>query len=516
MALSGELMKFIGNEMVKSTGNGIAKATATSALNSLIPSAANKMGVKLANKSILGSIMPEATTKIPNSNMKTLYRGLMQKYDPNYPINKLETSGYESWTDNLDLAKQYGDYVYSIDVPKSDIKTSYLDEDPKSPTYGDRNPIYSITKAAGLNGVNGTEYLLYMLDDYKDNLTYTPVSSPETASMMHIPVEQNSTPATRITPRINRPIFDEDTLNLIDTLKEVGANIDDNGVVSLYHRTTPENADNIYRTGQMYGKESDGGLFFSTNRDSQPGYGSSVVEARIPANRLILDDLMDNNADVKYVVGEANKLEDMKQYLVPRKDEVSVEALNKVRKYLEPANSIGKDLMSVSKAMREYKAKNITKMAENMVDEYSGNNFDWATIRRKGEEVLTGMLGGENLKKLKTFIEPAVNNSYRGGEHEINKTVAANFLKSKDSEEIVRASRKLLPAGTKIYRRGSKSGISWTTNKELANSGKYDGDLLEHILTKNDRYIAPEIIDILQRTIDNEDQVIFRLENKRT
>ena len=103
---------------------------------------------------------------------KRLYRGLTQEYDPNYPTNKLDTSGYESWTDNLELARQYGENVYYIDVPEKDIKTSYLDENPMSETYGDRNPIYSIDKKAGLNGVSGNEYLLYMDDPYQKNLTY--------------------------------------------------------------------------------------------------------------------------------------------------------------------------------------------------------------------------------------------------------------------------------------------------------------------------------------------------------
>lgn len=106
------------------------------------------------------------------SGNKRLYRGLGQEYDPNYPKNKLDTQGYESWTDNPELARQYGDNVYYIDVPEGDIKTSYLDENPMSETYGDRNPIYSIDKKAGLNGVSGNEYLLSVDDPYKEGLTY--------------------------------------------------------------------------------------------------------------------------------------------------------------------------------------------------------------------------------------------------------------------------------------------------------------------------------------------------------
>ena len=117
------------------------------------------------------------------SGNKRLYRGLEQEYDPNYPSNKLDTNGYESWTDNPELARQYGKNVYYIDVPEGDIKTSYLDENPLSETYGDRNPIYSIDKKAGLNGVSGNEYLLSVDDPYKEGLTYNRLGSkPKTVA----------------------------------------------------------------------------------------------------------------------------------------------------------------------------------------------------------------------------------------------------------------------------------------------------------------------------------------------
>lgn len=117
------------------------------------------------------------------SGNKRLYRGLTQEYDANYPKNKLDTQGYESWTDNPELARQYGENVYYIDVPEGDIKTSYLDENPMSETYGDRNPIYSIDKKAGLNGVSGNEYLLSVGDPYKEGLTYNRLGSkPKTVA----------------------------------------------------------------------------------------------------------------------------------------------------------------------------------------------------------------------------------------------------------------------------------------------------------------------------------------------
>lgn len=361
-----------------------------------------------------GGKIPEASSGATNDDMMTLYRGLTQKYDPNYPVAKLDTSGYESWTDNIDLAKKYGNNVYSIEVPKSDIKTSYLDEDPMSPTYGDRNPLYSIDKKAGLDGVSGNEYLLEVGSDYQEGLEYIPVELPNK------------------TAKINNAELDVDTAKSLD--------------------------------------------------DAMSKYGTTQKDQRLATAQEINP------------MGEA-----------------PAEIINKTKTYLEPAEELGKDLKSAASAMRVYKDKNMLNMADNMIDAYDESNFDWAAIRRKGEQALTNLLGEENLKNLKVLVEPVVNNSSRKGEHEVNKLVAANFLKSNDSDDIVKLSRELLPAGKKIYRRGDKSGISWTTNEELAKSGKYDGKLIEHTLTEKDRYIAPEIIDILQRTLENEYQVIFKL-----
>jgi len=112
--------------------------------------------------------------------------------------------------------------------------------------------------------------------------------------------------------------LDQDTLDLIETLRSVGAEVDNAGNVTLYHRTSPENAKKIYDTKQMFGKESDGSLYFSTNKDSQPGYGESVVEAKIPAKELVIDDIFDNNADVRLPVGRSMQIKDMSNYLVDR------------------------------------------------------------------------------------------------------------------------------------------------------------------------------------------------------
>lgn len=110
-----------------------------------------------------------------------LYRGMTQEFDPQYNRNAMDNmNGYESWTDNYDLANRYGDgkYVYSIDVPTSRIANSLYDENPNSATYGDRNFISAIDKAAGLDDVDGNEYLLNTNDELRSGLTYNRVNAP--------------------------------------------------------------------------------------------------------------------------------------------------------------------------------------------------------------------------------------------------------------------------------------------------------------------------------------------------
>ncbi len=193
------------------------------------------------------------------SGNKRLYRGLTQEYDANYPKNKLDTNGYESWTDNPELAKQYGEYVYYIDVPEGDIKTSYLDENPMSETYGDRNPIYSIDKKAGLNGVSGNEYLLSVDDPYKEGLTYNRLGGKPQADEM-----------LKLYRGISAP--DDATLQrYIDDMKN------------------PDIEPTNYSGGSAYGK----GYYFTPDEGLARYYASesglpstAVLEIEVPKNRF--------------------------------------------------------------------------------------------------------------------------------------------------------------------------------------------------------------------------------------
>ena len=112
--------------------------------------------------------------KASNSTIR-LYRGLEQKFDNKYDISKTDAPhGYSTWTDSLELAKQYAGkngHIYYLDLPKSEMGKSYIDENPKSETYGDRVLFYYDGKGASINGVKGKEVLVYTLHDlYNPNM----------------------------------------------------------------------------------------------------------------------------------------------------------------------------------------------------------------------------------------------------------------------------------------------------------------------------------------------------------
>lgn len=105
--------------------------------------------------------------------------------------------------------------------------------------------------------------------------------------------------------------------DLINELSSVGANIDDNGYVTVYHATTPENAQNIIESGKMTANEP--AVFFSTSKNAQQseGRGGTTIEFRIPVEKLQLDDIFSDNADVKIPLDNyLNNSLDVSDYLV--------------------------------------------------------------------------------------------------------------------------------------------------------------------------------------------------------
>ena len=90
--------------------------------------------------------------------------------------------------------------------------------------------------------------------------------------------------------------------------------IDDDGYMTLYHRTTSEGKKAIMESGMM--KANEDGLFFSTSEkgSNNYGYGSEVVKLRIPANLLTIDDIFEDEASMRLPLGR-NRSMDVSKYI---------------------------------------------------------------------------------------------------------------------------------------------------------------------------------------------------------
>ncbi len=132
-----------------------------------------------------------------------------------------------------------------------------------------------------------------------------------------------------------------DTQDLIEEIKTVGAKVDKNGYVTLYHQTTNENADKIRQTGKMFAKEPY--VYFSTseNASQSDGRGNTKLEFKIPAEKLTLDDIFEDNADVKIKLDGSKEL-DISSYLV--NDEINIDSLKeKQLKIIKNNNPVNDD-----------------------------------------------------------------------------------------------------------------------------------------------------------------------------
>ena len=99
----------------------------------------------------------------------------------------------------------------------------------------------------------------------------------------------------------------------LSDLKGNAPKLNEDGTITLYHRTTPEAAAEIRRTGKFASKENTGEVFLSSKRTGQAeGYGTEVVEVRVKPNKARLDDAFDGEIHVAVkaddLAGTANVL----------------------------------------------------------------------------------------------------------------------------------------------------------------------------------------------------------------
>jgi hypothetical protein len=84
--------------------------------------------------------------------------------------------------------------------------------------------------------------------------------------------------------------LDDDGNELID-LDGIPIPINPDGTITLYHRTTPENAEKIKNTGRFISLENTNEAFFSSKPTGQAeGYGDAIVAIKIYPNKVRIND----------------------------------------------------------------------------------------------------------------------------------------------------------------------------------------------------------------------------------
>lgn len=141
--------------------------------------------------------------------------------------------------------------------------------------------------------------------------------------MVSLPVDAQADPQVRtlnqsaVTDASEIPGLDDELQALAEELLANGAQIDQRGNVTLYHRTSADSAAQIRSSGQMTGAED--GVFFSTKpTESQAtGFGDSVLTFQIPLEELELDDAFGDEAHVRIPLERAGEEIDISGWLQP-------------------------------------------------------------------------------------------------------------------------------------------------------------------------------------------------------
>lgn len=305
------------NQIKKTTHNDkVENTTAISIGSSLYDNSISKNDT-LVNNSISENTKNDTKYSLSNIDLKQKQLDIVLE---NNPVE----DDYHTWIRNIDDIKTFEETLKDPDW------SDYVDEGFNPDFTGD------MVKEA-LNKGKITVYSSYPIEQgifvspsrmeaesysgngkvYSKDVNLTDVAWIDPTQGQYAKVNDTKYSLSENIPLENRVSGDEllDAQDLIDEVKSVGAQVDANGYVTVYHQTSNENAQIIKETGKMISKELD--IFFSTSKDAQQstGRGQTKLEFKIPAEKLLLDDIFSDNADVKIPLNGSRSL-DVSNYLV--------------------------------------------------------------------------------------------------------------------------------------------------------------------------------------------------------
>lgn len=155
------------------------------------------------------------------------------------------------------------------------------------------------------------------------------------------------------------------------------AEVDTQGNITVYHRTSKANADKIKQTGVMTAKED--ALFFSSKESGYASdYGDTVVKMKIPSTELRLNDVFDGEVHfdlpLKYKNGGYSL--NVSKYLVDD-TKMSLSVANDIGPVRERNNVYGEDIK-----LQTASSDDIAPIGENVV--LKKNNTDTDTLENIG------------------------------------------------------------------------------------------------------------------------------------
>jgi hypothetical protein len=236
-----------------------------------------------------------------------------------------------------------------------------------------------------------------------------------------------------------------DAEDLVDELNNNKAEINNDGTVTLYHRTTKENADAIVGKKEMVGLED--GVFFSTAEKGQAeGYGDVVVKMKVPIESIELDDTFGNEAHVRIPTKKANQKISVSKYspeLLKDKveGEVIPEKVQKLTKSEQKKQDI-EDAIKKSKSAEEafkavHKIKDVPQaVSQGFAKKYNpnGKKSPLEAFTDYYNDVKKPVNEGKQIEpnpKVSTDLQKAINEVSQTPDKQSGETITRGFFKTK-------------------------------------------------------------------------------------
>lgn len=244
----------------------------------------------------------------------------------------------------------------------------------------------------------------------------------------------------------DRGVLGEAYLNAVDLADDIvryGGEITDDAKAILYHATTFENAQNIIRSGKMYGREN--ALYFSTRADGEIlGYGDSVIRAEIPLEKLQLNDIFESEAHLTMTV-KPNTLTDIRFSL-------------KDKYFYQLTDGQIKKLLANSTKFKVYSKVEAERIINNVLGNYMGFGDSYGELSGKSKrEVIEMLWRGLNTadpgKRAKVALDVA--------EYIIQNAALENLYEDADNEAYIDTISVLKPYLHKLDLSGIKGEIKY-------------------------------------------------------